>query len=141
MQGAVWYGLPSSSNDGGSGGGSRGVLECDDGTVYEGDVDTVSMTMTGLGVLRSPTAAQAGGAAMAAGAAAGAGPGAVVYEGEFIGDLRQGRGRQTFADGSWYEGGWVGDRMEGWGRMQYANGSWYEGNWRGGRRHSQVCMY
>ena len=56
------------------------------------------------------------------------------YEGEWrvIGngeDVREGRGKQVWADGSLYEGYWKNDKANGHGRLIHADGDVYQGEW------------
>ena len=46
---------------------------------------------------------------------------------------REGNGAQYWPDGSVYEGSWVGDKANGKGRLIHANGDVYEGMWENGR--------
>lgn len=64
-----------------------------------------------------------------------------VYAGQWLNDLRHGRGTCFYEDGSIYDGMWEGDVREGWGRMTYSSdGSVYEGEWHEGVRHGQGVL-
>ena len=54
------------------------------------------------------------------------------YEGQFKKgtDLREGRGKQIWADGSIYEGYWADSKANGRGRLIHADGDIYEGDWK-----------
>ena len=55
----------------------------------------------------------------------------VKYEGQWIPGtmIREGRGRQTWKDGSLYEGWFKSDKAQGIGRLIHADGDVYEGQW------------
>ena len=58
----------------------------------------------------------------------------------FIGEwnhnnLRHGKGKQIWPDGSMYEGYWDNDRANGKGRLIHANGDAYEGDWKNDKAH------
>ncbi|KAI8824177.1 uncharacterized protein EV422DRAFT_573260 [Fimicolochytrium jonesii] len=64
-----------------------------------------------------------------------------VYAGEWLYDVRHGRGTCFYDDGSAYDGMWEGDVRQGWGRMTYASDkSVYEGEWHQGQRHGQGVL-
>ncbi|KAJ3036088.1 hypothetical protein HDV00_003064 [Rhizophlyctis rosea] len=69
-----------------------------------------------------------------------------IYAGEWLADVRHGRGTCFFDDGGVYDGGWVGDVRQGWGKMIYAGetegeaGEVYEGEWFEGMRHGQGIL-
>jgi len=44
--------------------------------------------------------------------------------------LREGKGKQTFTDGSFYQGFWKNDKCQYRGRMVFANGDMYTGAWK-----------
>jgi hypothetical protein len=54
------------------------------------------------------------------------------YDGEWNKSTgeREGRGKQTWADGSVYEGYWLNGKANGRGRLIHADGDIYEGNWK-----------
>jgi hypothetical protein len=60
-----------------------------------------------------------------------------VYEGQWVGDKREGAGKCTYASGEFYEGGWKSDKRDGKGRARYVTGDTYEGEWRFGKREGQ----
>lgn len=51
----------------------------------------------------------------------------VRYIGQFSNGLRHGKGKQVWEDYSLYEGYWMEDRANGRGRLIHANGDVYEG--------------
>lgn len=59
------------------------------------------------------------------------------YEGEWneATNMRDGRGVQTWVDGSLYEGFWKNDKANGQGRLIHADGDVYEGEWRDDKAH------
>lgn len=59
------------------------------------------------------------------------------YEGEWIvgTTIREGKGRQTFKDGSMYEGWLKNDKAEGRGRLIHSDGDIYEGQWMSDMAH------
>ena len=54
------------------------------------------------------------------------------YEGQYIKgkNVREGRGKQIWADGSVYEGYWADSKANGRGRLIHADGDIYEGEWK-----------
>ena len=53
-----------------------------------------------------------------------------IYVGEWNDDdMRHGRGKQYWTDGSIYEGYWKNDKANGMGRLIHADGDIYEGSW------------
>jgi len=61
----------------------------------------------------------------------------VLYEGEWRQDIRHGKGRHSWADGSSYEGEWANDHRHGKGKHSWADGSTYEGEWEDDERHGK----
>ena len=61
------------------------------------------------------------------------------YEGEWLatGNVRDGKGKQLWADGSLYEGYWEGDKANGKGRLIHADGDVYEGDWVDDKAHGE----
>jgi hypothetical protein len=51
----------------------------------------------------------------------------IIYDGEWKGDLRHGRGTQTWPDGCRYDGEWEEGKCEGSGTMHYPEGDIYSG--------------
>lgn len=65
-----------------------------------------------------------------------------VYEGEWKNNLRHGRGKMTYADGSVYDGDWEDDEPSGWGTQVDFNGAIiYCGNWRYGKYHGEGTLF
>ncbi|WP_206668774.1 MORN repeat-containing protein [Lacisediminimonas profundi] len=58
-----------------------------------------------------------------------------TYSGQFENGVRQGKGAETFADGTTFEGEFVNGKRHGFGMMRYANGVVHEGNWAEGQFH------
>lgn len=52
-----------------------------------------------------------------------------LYEGWFKADRASGRGRLIHVDGDIYEGQWLDDMANGYGVYSHANGARYEGEW------------
>jgi hypothetical protein len=57
------------------------------------------------------------------------------YEGEWIQNVRQGRGTQIWPDGSMYEGYWRDGKANGRGRLIHADGDVYDGYWKDDKAH------
>ena len=59
------------------------------------------------------------------------------YEGQWIANtqIREGRGRQVWKDGSLYEGWFKNDKAQGRGRLIHADGDVYEGFWSNDMAH------
>ena len=57
------------------------------------------------------------------------------YQGEWIGNVRDGRGYQVWPDGSLYEGFWKNNKANGRGRLIHADGDVYEGEWKDDKAH------
>ena len=51
------------------------------------------------------------------------------YEGDWINNKRNGKGKYIWKDGDIYEGDWANNKRIGKGRMLYANGDSFEGDW------------
>ena len=51
------------------------------------------------------------------------------FKGEWLGNLRHGKGKGTWPDGTYYDGDWFKNKAHGLGKMFYADGSSYEGEW------------
>ena len=49
----------------------------------------------------------------------------IEYEGEWMGNLRDGWGRQKWPDGAIYEGQWENNKAEGKGKFTHTNGDYY----------------
>ena len=49
------------------------------------------------------------------------------YEGEWLGNIRQGLGVQKWPDGAVYSGFWANNKAEGRGKFIHVNGDEYEG--------------
>jgi hypothetical protein len=52
-----------------------------------------------------------------------------LYEGEWIGQNKDGRGVYKWANGSRYDGFWKNNKNHGYGRLVSVNGDIYEGQW------------
>lgn len=57
------------------------------------------------------------------------------YQGEWVEDIRDGRGYQIWPDGSLYEGFWKNNKANGRGRLIHADGDVYEGEWKDDKAH------
>ncbi|KAL4444491.1 hypothetical protein ABPG74_016784 [Tetrahymena malaccensis] len=58
-----------------------------------------------------------------------------IYFGEWIGDVRYGKGIMTWQDGSKFEGYFKNSKANGRGRLVHANGEIYEGDWKDDKAH------
>lgn len=52
-----------------------------------------------------------------------------IYEGDWLGNMRDGYGVQIWPDGAKYEGDWKLNRAHGKGKFQHVDGDVYEGDW------------
>jgi hypothetical protein len=59
------------------------------------------------------------------------------YEGDWINNERNGKGKQIYSDGSYYEGYWINNERNGKGKQIYSDGSFYEGNWINNERNGK----
>ena len=57
-----------------------------------------------------------------------------IYEGEFLGDLRHGKGKFIWPNGDIYEGDYIKDIQSGIGKFTWSSGDTYEGDWLDGTR-------
>ena len=60
-----------------------------------------------------------------------------VYEGDFLHDKKNGKGKQTWDDGDIYEGDFKDDDMHGKGKYTYPNGNIYQGDFKHDKRHGK----
>ena len=60
-----------------------------------------------------------------------------TYEGDWVYDYRSGKGRFTWADGTYHEGDFVRGKYEGYGIHTYTDGYKYEGLFKDGKRHGK----
>ena len=58
-----------------------------------------------------------------------------VYEGDYLGDKKHGKGVFTWASGNIYKGDYHEDERHGNGQMLWTDGSMYEGEWCRGIQH------
>jgi hypothetical protein len=64
-----------------------------------------------------------------------------IYEGEWKSDNKNGQGKMTYKDGSTYEGGWINDKREGKGKyIDKSEGATYEGDWKYDKKNGQGKM-
>lgn len=54
-----------------------------------------------------------------------------VYEGDWVNNFKNGKGKMTYVNGDVYEGDWMHGQKSGKGKMTYKNGNVYEGEWIG----------
>ena len=54
----------------------------------------------------------------------------IQYQGEWLGNMRDGFGKQKWPDGALYEGEWINNKADGKGKFIHANGDYYEGEWK-----------
>ena len=52
-----------------------------------------------------------------------------IYEGEWLGGFRHGKGIQKWVDGAQYEGEWAEGKAHGKGTFTHTDGDMYTGNW------------
>ena len=52
-----------------------------------------------------------------------------VCEGQWMNDKRQGKGKETSANGDVYEGDFINNKKHGKGKMTYSNGTVYKEHW------------
>ncbi|CAK9197219.1 unnamed protein product [Sphagnum troendelagicum] len=64
-----------------------------------------------------------------------------LYKGRCQAGQPEGKGRLTYADGSFYEGQWKQGNRHGTGAFYYANGDMYQGSWRNNVMHGQGWLY
>lgn len=64
-----------------------------------------------------------------------------VYRGRCCGGLPEGKGRLTYADGSFYDGLWKKGKQTGAGSFYYANGDVFQGCWRDDQMHGKGWLY
>lgn len=55
--------------------------------------------------------------------------------------MKEGYGIQTWPDGSVYEGDWLKNEANGKGKFIYANGDVYEGSWKMGRQVGMAYLF
>ena len=63
-----------------------------------------------------------------------------TYEGDWVYDYRTGKGRFTWADGTYHEGDFVRGKYEGYGIHIYTDGYKYEGQFKDGKRHGKGVL-
>ena len=63
-----------------------------------------------------------------------------TYEGDWVYDYRTGKGRFTWADGTYHEGDFVRGKYEGYGIHIYTDGYKYEGLFKDGKRHGKGVL-
>jgi len=66
--------------------------------------------------------------------------GGIRYEGQLIGQIKNGRGIMTWPSGDRYEGEWRNDKANGQGIKTWPDGSRYEGEWRNHNMNGQGIM-
>ncbi len=63
------------------------------------------------------------------------------YEGEWVNNLRQGKGAFYWTDGQYYHGDYKNDLREGTGTYFWPNGEKYIGQWKKDKRHGEGIFY
>ena len=63
------------------------------------------------------------------------------YEGYIVNNLKEGKGKITFANGNIYEGEFKDDLKNGNGKFTFANGNIYEGEFKDDMRHGKGTLY
>jgi len=61
----------------------------------------------------------------------------INYEGHFFNDVKTGRGKFQWTDGSWYEGDLLNGEIDGEGEYHWSDGRWYRGQWKEGKMHGK----
>mmetsp|Transcript_72675 Transcript_72675/g.151799 ORF Transcript_72675/g.151799 Transcript_72675/m.151799 type:complete len:231 (-) Transcript_72675:236-928(-) len=72
-----------------------------------------------------------------------------VYEGEYDGNKKNGKGQMKYPDNGTYDGQWQDGLRHGNGTFKYPNGDWYKGQWHSGLKsgegtyfsYSGACWY
>lgn len=64
-----------------------------------------------------------------------------VYKGRCRGGLPEGKGRLSYADGSFYDGMWKQGKRAGIGSFYHANGDVFQGSWRDDQMHGKGWFY
>ena len=98
----------------------HGIMEFDDGDVYEGSWK--DGLQHGFGIHSDFV-------------------GSERYVGEWNGGLKHGRGTMRFWNGDLYEGDWARGQIEGHGTMVFSNGDRYEGEWEGQMFHGMGTLH
>jgi 1-phosphatidylinositol-4-phosphate 5-kinase len=62
-----------------------------------------------------------------------------VYEGQWLGGLRHGKGSMTWLDGTTFEGHWEFNAAYGEGTIEQPGSDSYKGNWRNNMFFGQGC--
>lgn len=65
---------------------------------------------------------------------------ALLMQGGWANDLKQGLGKKVYANGDVYEGLWRGGKCEGPGRYRWKNNNEYDGEWKAGRMHGRGTL-
>ena len=63
-----------------------------------------------------------------------------IYEGNFINDLKEGKGEMEYNNGDKYNGIWKDDKREGKGKLIYSNGDIYNGDWKNDKKEGKGTM-
>jgi hypothetical protein len=64
-----------------------------------------------------------------------------IYEGDFVGNIREGAGTYWYADGTVYRGDWKSGKSHGRGELITPNRDRYIGEWKDGKRSGQGEMF
>ena len=64
-----------------------------------------------------------------------------VYEGDFLNNMRSGKGRMEWASGGCYEGDFLDNSRSGKGRMTWPSGEYYEGDFIDGKMEGTGTYY
>jgi uncharacterized protein (TIGR02145 family) len=59
------------------------------------------------------------------------------YQGNWLFELFNGKGKMTYTNGDTLNGIWNGLKFNGYGKLTYANGAIYEGNWKDGEKNGK----
>jgi hypothetical protein len=63
-----------------------------------------------------------------------------IYEGNWKGGRKHGKGKMNYSNGDIYVGEWNNDQINGIGMMDYSNGRIYQGNWLDGQKNGKGKM-
>jgi hypothetical protein len=64
-----------------------------------------------------------------------------IYEGQWLNNKREGKGKHTWKDGSIYQGEFSNDERSGFGIYYFASGEKYEGEWSNNKRNGKGILY
>ena len=65
--------------------------------------------------------------------------GDIKYDGDFVNDVYEGKGKYIFENGKYYIGQWLNGKANG--KYNYENGEYYKGQFKNGLRHGKGKLY